>query len=108
MAAYFHSPATPPSSSFLILFEITATSLSMFLSSLSRPDAAGEELGGLGPTVRRGRGDGGDRGNLLLAMPPARKSSSESSRSGVTSPELFGLSPLSSCHNLCLSMIDLA
>ena len=28
MAAYFHSPATPPSSSsFLILFEITATSL---------------------------------------------------------------------------------
>ena len=30
MAAYFHSPATPPSSSsFLILFEITATSLMM-------------------------------------------------------------------------------
>ena len=89
--------------------------------------------------------------HLLLAMPPARKSSSESNRSGrggelereefenqygfsgilhlpplkkedkltktclskifscgvsnspgVTSPELFGLSPLSSCHNLCL------
>ena len=48
-------------------------------------------------TVRRGLGDGGDKGNLrkiswqflknwfphlLLAIPPARKSSSESSRSG--------------------------
>ena len=30
------------------------SNLSMFLSSLSRPDAAGEELGGLGPTLKEG------------------------------------------------------
>ena len=30
------------------------SNLSMFLSSLSRPDAAGEEVGGLGPTLKEG------------------------------------------------------
>jgi len=30
------------------------SNLSMFLSSLSRPDAAGEELWGLGPTLKEG------------------------------------------------------